>query len=124
MQKGHAAHGALGNVVINLQSAIVEEARERDPALAAISDRLGHLRLRRKTAQRIVERLVQFVDQWLGAVLSASSSDSRPIRASRSLPPALIQSLNLRLASPITPARFGTPRSANASDLLATIKSS
>lgn len=73
--QGHAAHGALGYVVIDLQTAIIEEARQRDPAFAAIGDRLGHLGLGRKTARRIVERLTKIVDQWLGSVLVALSSD-------------------------------------------------
>ena len=52
--QGDTAHSALCNVVIDLQTAIVEEARQRDPALAAIGDGFGHLGLGRQTARCIV----------------------------------------------------------------------
>lgn len=66
---------------MDLLAAVVEEAPERDPALAAIGDRLGYLGLRLKATRCTVERLAQFVDQRFGAVLSASSSDIRLLAA-------------------------------------------
>jgi len=51
----HAAHGALGDIVIDLGDAIIEKKAERVPALAAIGERLRHRRLGRQATQGIVD---------------------------------------------------------------------
>ena len=65
----------LGDVVVDLGRALVEEAGERLPAPAAISERLGHRRFGRQAAKGIVDRDAQVLDLWTAALLPASLPD-------------------------------------------------
>jgi hypothetical protein len=70
-----AADRAFGDVVVDLQPAIIEEPRERSPALAAIGDGLGHLGLGREASQGVVEGGAQRLDQRRRSLQPAASSD-------------------------------------------------
>lgn len=72
---GDAAHRTLGDIIVDLETAIVEDPRERGPALATIGDRLGHLRLGREAPQGIVEHGTQVLDQRRGTLVPDASSD-------------------------------------------------
>lgn len=70
------ADRAFGDVAVDLGVTVIEEAGQRRPALAAIGERLGHRRLGRQAAQRIVDGDTQVLDQRPAMVLPVSAAGS------------------------------------------------
>src|SRR5688572_2192385 len=63
---GDAAHGALGGVVGHADAAVVEEARERAPALETVVHRLGQRALRGQLAPLGPEPALEILGERLG----------------------------------------------------------
>lgn len=66
----NASQRALGCVVVGLDPAVVDEARERCPVAQRVADRQCHRRLRRDLRQRRVQPRLQLAQHRTGALLA------------------------------------------------------
>ena len=72
---GDGADRALGNIVVDLEPTVAEEAGERLPSPGAITNGLGRRRLGRQLPERVVERGAKRRHQRPRPLLADASSD-------------------------------------------------
>ena len=66
---GNAAQRPLGGIVRHAQAAVIEEARERDPAIEAVVDRLGDIVARGEVAALLAQPGLQRGDRRPAALV-------------------------------------------------------